>query len=129
MFCAPRMAKLWDIRNLGEPYAVLGKHSGDVDFVHVDKYKAVTGGSRDSEVYVWDAITGDLLNSFGDTASVDCGLTALTVQGIAIATATLDGFIHYRKFSNCAVSTVQDAVLETHSDEFSRFWATNFDEY
>ena len=100
---------------------------GDVDFVFVDKYKVVTGGSRDSEVYVWDAVIGDRLNTFGDALSIDCGLTALTVKGTVIATATSDGLIHYRDFSNCALSTVQDALVEVSGDDSSRFWATNFD--
>ncbi|KAI5076105.1 hypothetical protein GOP47_0008170 [Adiantum capillus-veneris] len=42
---AEKSAKLWDLRNVEEPYATLGGHEGDVSFVHMDYYKVVTGGS------------------------------------------------------------------------------------
>lgn len=118
-----REAKLWDLRNVEEPYATLGGHVGDVDFVHMDHHKVVTGGFSDSEVYVWDSETGDQLNALDLSHR---GLTAWTVQGTRIATALFDGIIQYRDYSNCAVPIRQATDENNYGKEKSKFWETSF---
>lgn len=107
-------AKLWDLRNTGE-----------VNFVYMDHYKAVTGGSKDGKVYIWDAKTGDQLSTHDNL--LDGGLTAMAVSGTRIATATCDGHIQFRDFSNCAVPMMQTSV-DADLDQLSKFWETSFHE-
>ncbi|MCO5564746.1 hypothetical protein L7F22_018414 [Adiantum nelumboides] len=119
---AEKTAKLWDLRNVEEPYSTLGGHEGDVNFVHMDSYKVVTGGSGDAEVYVWGSQTGEQLNALELSNG---GLTALTVQGVHIATGSSDGTIQYRDFSNCTIP-IRQAALEDFSKENLKFWETSF---
>lgn len=121
LFC--RTAKLWDLRNVEEPYATLGGHTGDVNFVYMDHYKAVTGGFTDGSVYIWDTETGDQLSSLDNHSN--SGLTTMTVKGTRVATGISGGWIQFRDFSNCTVPMRQNAS-DNDVEQTSKFWEISF---
>lgn len=127
-----KIAKLWDMRNVEDPYAVLGNHCGAVHHVYMDSYKAVTGGFADKIVNVWDAKTGaqlHTLDSLQDSDITNVGVSAMAVSGARIVTATsgsMPGIFRLRDFSNCAIPSIQ-TPLESDNQCPSKFWESSFD--
>lgn len=124
---------MWDTRKSEaspDPWAVLGNHNGPVSCVHIDAYKVISGGPEDSNVYVWDAKTGCLLNSLDvvddrDPSTV-VGLSAFAAQGTRLVTGTclgVPGAVRIRDFSNCTDVKVGDDEGGEVSMQSSRFWA------
>ncbi|XP_078165262.1 CCR4-associated factor 4 homolog [Carex rostrata] len=103
-------ALLWDIRKSSQestPVANLDS-DGQVTLLHMDPYKVVTAGSSNHHVNIWDASSGNLVNSLdcsmpGEDVLVN-GVSAMSVDGCRIVTAAYCsemGVLCFRDFSNC----------------------------
>ncbi|XP_056169868.1 probable E3 ubiquitin ligase complex SCF subunit sconB [Syzygium oleosum] len=117
-------AMLWDVRkNQGQsksaPIAELDGHLGPVTHLHMDSYKIVTGGPEDEYVNVWEADTGNRVNSLicgWEGVSSTSGCSAIAVDGCRIVTAACGpeiGVVRLRDF------TFADHPISQYLDEYT----------
>ncbi|XP_030469866.2 mitochondrial division protein 1-like isoform X1 [Syzygium oleosum] len=125
-------AMLWDVRkNQGQsklvPIAELDGHSGPVAHLHMDSYKIVTGSPGDDHVNVWEAETGNLVNSLiccsPEAVGSTFGCSAIAVDGCRIVTAACGlehGLVRLRDFTSA------DHPVSQYEDERTfKFWQPN----
>lgn len=122
-------AMLWDVRRgcdiqKGEAVAELDGHVGNVNLLHMDPYKIVSGGLEDFQVHVWETGSGGRANSFICCPLSDSrpgfGCSAMAVDGSRIVTACNDGdhsALCFRDFNNATVPISSDSCI-LHS----KFW-------
>ncbi|XP_028806429.1 uncharacterized protein LOC114761267 isoform X2 [Neltuma alba] len=125
-------AMLWDIRrNQEESVAELDGPSGPITLLHMDSYKIVAGGPRDSSINVWEVDTGAQTNSLScccgekEAHGNRSGCGALAVDGCRIATASYCqemGILRFRDFSNAS-----SPVTKLEDDQTSKFWDSSTD--
>ena len=120
---------LWDMRTFSEtvktkPLGLLDGHIGPVKFLHMDRYKVVSGSPEDPFVNVWESDTGRQTNilACNPTGGLHSttGCSAIAVNGCEIVTGSCtegQGIIHYRNF-NYATSQ----VLAEENEGGSKFW-------
>lgn len=111
---------LWDMRRCSEtlkaePVAELDGQVGPVTLLHMDQYKIVSGGPKDSYVDVWDSDTGKQTNSLICSSMDDLpstsGCSAMAVNGCQIVTSTFNeeqGVLRYRDFNNATCHVLSD---------------------
>lgn len=121
---------LWDVRRgcdiqKGEAVAELDGHIGNVNLLHMDPYKIVSGGLKDSQVHVWETGNGRQLSSLICCPLSDSrrgfGCSAMAVNGSRILTACNDGDhsdLCFRDFNNATVPISSDSSILQ-----SKFWA------
>ncbi|KAA8530330.1 hypothetical protein F0562_005039 [Nyssa sinensis] len=121
-------AMLWDVRRScdtlkAEPITDLDGHMGAITHLHMDPYKIVTGGPKDSYVNVWEVDTGTKTNSlscFSYGPSPSSGCSAMAVRGWQIVTASCGeelGHLRFRDFTNASYH------VSLNENEFaSKFW-------
>lgn len=122
-------AMLWDVRRgsdiqMGEAVAELDGHIGNVNLLHMDPYKIVSGGMEDLQVHVWETGNGRQTNSLFCCPRCDSrpgfGCCAMAVNGCKIVTACNDvnhSDLCFRDFNNAAVPISSDSSILQ-----SKFW-------
>ncbi|KAL3346783.1 hypothetical protein AABB24_025293 [Solanum stoloniferum] len=123
-------AMLWDVRRgcdipKGEAVAELDGHRGNVNLLHMDPYKIVSGGLKDFRVHVWETGNGSQLSSLNCCPLSDYHrgfrCSAMAVNGSRILTACNDGDssdLCFRDFNNATVPIYSDSSILQ-----SKFWA------
>lgn len=124
-------AMLWDMRTFSEtvkakPLAELDGHIGPVKFLHMDRYKVVSGSPEDQYVNVWESDTGRQTNILDcnptDGLHSSPGCSAMAVNGCQIVTGSFteeQGVIRYRDFNNAT-----SHVLSEGNEGGSKFWGS-----
>ncbi|XP_059294009.1 uncharacterized protein LOC132047119 isoform X2 [Lycium ferocissimum] len=122
-------AMLWDVRRgcdiqQGEAVAELDGHIGNVNLLHMDPYKIVSGGQEDFQVHVWETGNGRRASSLIFCRQCDShrgfGCSAMAVNGCRIVTACNYGdhsALGFQDFNNAMVPISSNSTVLQ-----SKFW-------
>lgn len=109
-----------------KPLGELDGHIGPVKFLHMDRYKVVSGSPEDQYVNVWECDTGRQTNILDcnptDGLHSSSGCSAMAVSGCQIVTGSFNeeqGVICYRDFNKATTH-----VLSEENEGGSKFWGS-----